>query len=655
MKIIERFESGKIYFKKRMLIFGPGIYGDKLLELYNGIEPNNKRYKLFKYLKNKSIISDSWDVVFPEMLVIGFEETPLKGTFIPELLENETRTVERVLALDSAAIANFLDTNSAVAEYGLYTDNHLGKKSLIFTPQISQTFPENMFDNPITEFIKITSKNIQKFNYSYTIKWNNISYGEYSKTKKDISILNNDLFAKHLDEKSVTWNDIHLKPYYEFNFLNGESIDRLKKIAFEKRWNSKSNPIDFSKTMFSLPVDDDKGVRFDLKYKHMLYLVKLYFYQNGTTNLYNPDKEKEPERWDEERIKFLDKFFEWVEGKLKISKVEFDYFVTFEREKFRKDVIFSMCIADLLFNKEIFAKKSQNGKVITFEAEWIGTRIKLPRKHKIRTFFSYNFPFGESQRENDLITLSKIYSSYKPSKHSYGYIPERALGGAISLHVLSQNYLKLDISNFFETIDHQILKNKVKEIGINPRLIRTTLMKNKGVMQGRVLSPILSDIYLNDFDKKTEEYCEKNDIKYSRYVDDIMFSSENKMNFDEIINFVNSQFEALKISLNHQKQKIIKNRNENLKFLGVVFKNKNGEWICSFSNRKQRHIQDLIKNAFINPSLRKLQRIGGYVNIVDEIEKNGIDFNEPRFWYEGEKSSFRDVYRELKKQWVNLT
>jgi len=126
-------------------------------------------------------------------------------------------------------------------------------------------------------------------------------------------------------------------------------------------------------------------------------------------------------------------------------------------------------------------------------------------------------------------------------------------------------FIKIDIKNFYDSIDQTILLNKIKKrvkknevIALIQKAIQTPTIaegkqtKNKinptvGVPQGISISNILANIYLSDLDRKFKKY--KN-IKYFRYVDDILIicnSSKRKKIADAITDELCNK---LKLSLN---------------------------------------------------------------------------------------------------------
>jgi RNA-directed DNA polymerase len=158
------------------------------------------------------------------------------------------------------------------------------------------------------------------------------------------------------------------------------------------------------------------------------------------------------------------------------------------------------------------------------------------------------------------------------SKSSYGYRPGRSAHQAI---LKARDYLnegkswviEMDLAQFFDRINHDKLMGKLrKEIADKAtlKLIRQFLTcgimegglvspKNEGMAQGSPLSPILSNIVLDDLDKELE----KRGHSFVRYADDISVyvSSEvaAKRVMEGMIRYVE---EELKLKVNREKTKI---------------------------------------------------------------------------------------------------
>lgn len=173
--------------------------------------------------------------------------------------------------------------------------------------------------------------------------------------------------------------------------------------------------------------------------------------------------------------------------------------------------------------------------------------------------------------------------------NSYGYRPGKGHGKAIRFaKFCCQNkaypyVLRLDIDNYFDTIDHEILFKRVYPL-INDdeifRLIQLCVkmgMVNKqmkwqevkqGVPQGAVLSPLLANYYLHSFD----QFVLSRTKMYVRYADDFLIlcrnADEANLFLTECTLFLESR---LKLKLNPASISEIK---DGVEFLGLLLNNK---------------------------------------------------------------------------------
>ena len=152
---------------------------------------------------------------------------------------------------------------------------------------------------------------------------------------------------------------------------------------------------------------------------------------------------------------------------------------------------------------------------------------------------------------------------------SYAYRPGKGALKAIK-YVLRQSIdkrypcaMRLDVDNFFDEIDHEILQQRLTAIGVEDELIRLIMLSvkmgkvekksgrwqdvTKGVPQGAVLSPILANLYLHSFD----QFATSKGLPYLRYGDDALFFCESMNLATELQQRAQDHLnQKLKLSLN---------------------------------------------------------------------------------------------------------
>jgi len=158
--------------------------------------------------------------------------------------------------------------------------------------------------------------------------------------------------------------------------------------------------------------------------------------------------------------------------------------------------------------------------------------------------------------------------------NSYGFRPNRNAQQAVqeaqrNINDGYQHIVDIDLKNFFDEVDHcillQLLNSKVKcpktlrlirkwltaPIQVNGKLIK----RRKGVPQGSPLSPLLSNIMLNELDKELE----RQGLRYVRYADDFSIYTKTKATAKEVGNSIFLFLQnKLKLPINREKSGIRK-------------------------------------------------------------------------------------------------
>jgi RNA-directed DNA polymerase len=111
------------------------------------------------------------------------------------------------------------------------------------------------------------------------------------------------------------------------------------------------------------------------------------------------------------------------------------------------------------------------------------------------------------------------------------------------VHVKKKYVLNLDIQDFFPSIKAYQVKELFQSDYFRYDNTVATIMALLTTYEGKLptgapTSPVISNFICLKLDKMVMNYCEKNDLQYSRYADDLTFSSDNKITKLHIENLV---------------------------------------------------------------------------------------------------------------------
>ncbi|MEQ6121472.1 group II intron reverse transcriptase/maturase [Reichenbachiella sp. MALMAid0571] len=170
-------------------------------------------------------------------------------------------------------------------------------------------------------------------------------------------------------------------------------------------------------------------------------------------------------------------------------------------------------------------------------------------------------------------------------EHSYGFRPNKNIHKAVSqsLKYINdgfQDIVDIDLKGFFDEVDHSILLQLIYKKVKCPytlRLIRKWLRapiqingklhkRLKGVPQGSPISPLLSNILLDELDKELSE----RGLRYVRYADDFSIYAKSKAEARQIGNSI-SIFLRDKLQLPINKEKSGIRRPSTFELLGHGF------------------------------------------------------------------------------------
>jgi RNA-directed DNA polymerase len=238
------------------------------------------------------------------------------------------------------------------------------------------------------------------------------------------------------------------------------------------------------------------------------------------------------------------------------------------------------------------------------------------------------------------------------AEHSYGFRPGRGCKDALRRvdKLLKQGYhyvVDVDLKAYFDTIPHERLLDEVRKyvgdgrvLGLIEAFLKAEIMDGmrqwtpeSGAPQGAVLSPLLSNLYLNELDHQMA----RSGYEMTRYADDLVIQCRSQQEAERALELVRAFTIQAGLMLHPTKTKIVDAESEGFEFLGYRFVKHR-----RFPRRKSlAKFKDAIRAKTRRANGRSLKMIVADVN------------RTLRGWFEYFKHSSRTAFPEL-DGWIRM-
>src|SRR5271169_4535975 len=231
---------------------------------------------------------------------------------------------------------------------------------------------------------------------------------------------------------------------------------------------------------------------------------------------------------------------------------------------------------------------------------------------------------------------------------SFGYRPKRTAHEAVdrvarAIVQEKTRIIDIDLRSYFDNVRHDRLLAKVAQRVDDAdvlHLLKLMLKANgrRGVPQGGVISPLLSNLYLNEVDKmlerakETTRYGKYTNIEYARFADDLVILIDAHPRNDWLMAAVEKRLREelakLQVQINEEKSRNVDlSQGESLGFLGFDFRrvrSRRGFWRANYTPKLKkrtallRKLKDVFRRHQSQPVDRVVQLINpmlrGWVN-----------------------------------------
>jgi RNA-directed DNA polymerase len=185
---------------------------------------------------------------------------------------------------------------------------------------------------------------------------------------------------------------------------------------------------------------------------------------------------------------------------------------------------------------------------------------------------------------------------------SYGYRPKRTAHQAVNRVAQAiveekTRIIDIDLRAYFDNVQHSLLLEKVARrvqdaavMGLLKMILKAT--GEKGVPQGGVISPVLSNLYLTEVDRVLEKaiattrYGKYTSIQYARFADDLVILIDSHRRHDWLVKAVERRLREevakLRVEINEDKSRMVDlAKGGSFTFLGFEYRrilSRNGVW-----------------------------------------------------------------------------
>ncbi|HSU33183.1 MAG TPA: group II intron reverse transcriptase/maturase [Bryobacteraceae bacterium] len=232
---------------------------------------------------------------------------------------------------------------------------------------------------------------------------------------------------------------------------------------------------------------------------------------------------------------------------------------------------------------------------------------------------------------------------------SYGYRPKRTPHQAVErvmrgIFLGKLDIIDLDLRAYFDSVRHDRLLHKVAQriqdddvMALLKKILKSS--GSMGVPQGGIISPMLSNLYLNEVDRMLEKALEVTRsgryqyVEYARFADDLVVLVYSQYGppglLGQVSRRLREEFARLGVEINDEKSRCVDLRKgESFGFLGFDFRRiraRSGKWRVQLTPKMKKRTALLRKLKEVFRRYRS-QPVGRVVEIINPILRGWVNY-----------------------------
>ena len=263
--------------------------------------------------------------------------------------------------------------------------------------------------------------------------------------------------------------------------------------------------------------------------------------------------------------------------------------------------------------------------------------------------------------------LSTYYDEIKTqnnftSKISHGFEKNRSIVTNAEVHKNKRYVVNLDLLDFFPSINFgrvrsYFIKNNYFEINDDIATILAQLTCYKGTLpQGASTSPLIANMICNIMDIRILKIAKKYRLDYTRYADDLTFSTNNKYflnDYDKFLEDIKNIIHRSGFELNSKKTRLLFS-NSRQEVTGLVV-NKKISVPKEYYKNTRAMAHSLYKNGYflIDDEVGTIEQLEGRFSFINQINLYNIDNKKKDMWHLNSKEKQYQKFMIYKTFYAN--
>jgi RNA-directed DNA polymerase len=246
------------------------------------------------------------------------------------------------------------------------------------------------------------------------------------------------------------------------------------------------------------------------------------------------------------------------------------------------------------------------------------------------------------------LVLEPIFEAdFQPG--SYGYRPKRTAHQAVNrvaqaIVESKTRIIDIDLRAYFDNVQHYLLLEKVARRVQDDKVMHLLKMMlkatgEKGVPQGGVISPLLSNLYLTEVDRMLEKAIATTRngkytyVQYARFADDLVILIDSHPRHDWLVKAVNKRLREelakLRVEINEEKSRLANlAEGDSFGFLGFEFRrvlSRTGAWRPNYTPKLKKRTALLAK---LRDVFRRFasQPVGRVIEVINPMLRGWVNY-----------------------------